>query len=358
MGSGLRFLDSSRTKALLLIKSIERPRSKTMRFRRLIASLVLATTWCAMNVHAADCTGVPAGCTEVSLTVDGRSRIYQYHLPQGSSCATTSLPVVLFLHGGNGTASAIRQALGYGSSDRNCFIYVFPEGARGAGGGVWNSGDCLGLPQGSGYTGSSTSPGCGYGLEQAGVSDVRYVRALLDDLKQRTDFDARRVYASGWSLGGGMTHRLACELSDRITAIAPIEGTMKIPPCAPPRAVPMMEWGSLGDTTSPFGGGPGDTSVPYSVAVRLAACDLPTFANPTTTFVVPSVLSAAITDSVKQWSGGRNGCRVILHTLSSQLPHDWFLADPVAFDWQETNWSFFKEYALPVGPTRRRAIHH
>jgi polyhydroxybutyrate depolymerase len=328
-----------------------------MRSYRLIVVLCLAAMSFAAAVHAADCTGAPADCTEVSLSVDHVSRIYQYHLPQGSFCAKDNLPVVLFLHGGNGTANAIRKSLGYGSSDRNCFIYVFPEGARGNGGGVWSSGDCLGLPPGSGYTGPATPPGCGYGLDQAGISDVRYVAALLDDLRLRTSFDARRVYASGWSLGGGMVHRLACELSDRITAIAPIEGTMKIPPCAPPRAVPMMEWGSLGDTTSPFAGGAGDTSVPYSVAVRLAACALPPYAEPTTSFVVPSTMSAAITDSVRQWSGGRDGCTVVLHTLSAQLPHDWLLEEPPAFDWQETNWSFFQQYAIP-STTRRRAVRH
>jgi poly(3-hydroxybutyrate) depolymerase len=312
----------------------------------------------AASVRAADCTGSPADCTQVSITVDGHSRIYQYHLPQGSSCGTTGLPVVLFLHGGNGSANGIRQELGYGSSDRNCFIYVFPEGARGMGGGVWNAGDCIGLPQGSGYIGPTTSPGCGYGLDQIGVNDIHYFTALLDDLKPRTGFDSSRVYASGWSLGGGMTHRLACELSNRITAIAPIEGTMKIPPCSPARAVPMMEWGSLGDTNSPFSGGAGDTSVPYSVAVRLAACALPQYTSPTTTFVVPSMFSSAITDSVKQWTGGRDGCTVVLHTLSAQLPHDWLLANPPAFDWQETTWSFFQQYAIPVGTTKRRAIRH
>lgn len=329
-----------------------------MRLSRRIVSLFLITATIAGTAHAADCTGLPADCTQVALTVDSRSRIYQYHLPQGSSCENTRLPVVLFLHGGNGTANAIRQSVGYASSDRNCFIYVFPEGARAEGGGVWNSGDCRGLPQGSGYTGPTVLPGCGYGLDQAGVSDVTYVSALLDDLRQRIGFDSRRVYASGWSLGGGMTHRLACELSDRITAIAPIEGTMKIPPCQPARAVPMMQWASLGDTTSPFGGGNGDTSVPYSVAVRLAACALPSYASPTTTFVVPSTLSVAVTDSVRQWSGGRDGCTVVLHTLSSQLAHDWLLADPPAFDWQEANWSFFKQFSIPASSAKRRAVRH
>jgi hypothetical protein len=145
--------------------------------------------------------GAPTGCKQVGLTVDGRSRIYQYHLPQGSSCAKTSLPVVLLLHGGNGTANGMRQSVGFGSSDKNCFIYVFPEGARGEEGGVWNSGDCLGLPQGSGYTGPAALPGCGYGLEQIGVNDAHYFPALLDDLKQRTGFvrDASMPRVGRWA---------------------------------------------------------------------------------------------------------------------------------------------------------------
>jgi len=322
------------------------------RFAILLAGCV------ALAARGAECTGRATDCTQVALTVDGHERIYQYHLPQGSSCGTANLPVVLLLHGGNGTANSVRQELGYESSDRNCFIYVFPEGFRRNEGGVWNSGDCIGLPQGSGYTGPTSGLGCGYALDQSGVNDIHYFAALLDDLKTRTPFDSRRVYASGWSLGGGMTHRLACELPDRIAAIAPIEGTMKIPPCTPTRAVPMMEWASLGDTTSPFTGGNGDTSVPYSVAVRLSVCGLPPYSTPTTSFVVTSTTSPSMTDTVKQWLGGKEGCTVVLHTLSAPLPHDWLFDDPPAFDFQEANWAFFKQYALPSAATRRRAVHH
>jgi len=155
-----------------------------------------------------------------------------------------------------------------------------------------------------------------------------------------------------------MVHRLSCELSDRITAIAPMEGTIKVSQCNAARAVPVMEWGSLGDTTSPFGGGSGDTSVPYSVFVHLTVSNLPAYQSPTSTFVVQSTIVPGATDSVKQWLGGKDGSAVILHTLSSELPHDWLNENPPAFDWQEANWTFFKQYALPVVATRHRAVRH
>jgi len=331
-----------------------------MTFRRFL--LFAIATLCASPACLAAlplCQGQPADCTEVKLVVDGWERIYQYHLPQGSSCGRTNLPVVMHLHGGGGTAGEARNQAGYTSSDRNCFIYVFPQGfIFPGGGGGWNNGDCLRLPAQSGYTGPSTHPGCGLGLDTIGINDIHYFNALLDDLKNRVSYDARRVYASGWSHGGGMAHRLSCELADRITAIAPIEGTIKIAQCQASRAVPVMEWASLGDTGSPFTGGSGDTSVPYSIAVHLAVSQLPSYTWPTTTTVVPSPLSSAITDTVKQWLGGKNGSVVILHTLSSQLLHTWLNDNPPAFDWQEINWTFFKQYSIPAETIRRRSAHH
>lgn len=325
--------------------------------KSLIQALVVMAIACSPFAEAAECNGTPSDCVEVKLTVDGIERLYQYHLPQGS-CGPASLPVVMMLHGGGGSASATRANTGYASSDTNCFIYVFPQGVLLPGGGVWTPGDCIGLPQQSGYTGPKTPPGCGFVVEQNGVNDVHYIGAVLDNLKTRAAFDARRVYAAGWSHGGGMCHRLACELSDRITAIAPIEGTIKVAQCSPSRAVPVMEWASLGDTTSPFSGGSGDASVPYSISVHLSTHQLPPYSTPTTTTVVPSVISATITDTVKQWLGGKDGSVVILHTLSSQLPHDWLFTQPLAFDWQAANWTFFKQYSLPPDTNKRRSVRH
>lgn len=324
--------------------------------RGILAATAFALALLARPIAAADCTGAPADCVETTITVDGIARIYQYHVPQSVACSTTNLPLVLFLHGGGGTANQVRASVGYETGEKNCYVEVFPQGIHYSEGALWTPGECIGLPAQSGYTGATTPPGCGYGLEQAGVSDVRYIGAVLDDLKHRVSYDARRVYAMGWSHGGGMTHRLACEMSDRITAIAPIEGTIKIAQCNPARAVPVIEWGSLGDTTSPFSGGSGDSSVPYSVSVHLVVSQLPPYASPTSTFVVPSVLNGAVTDTVKQWVGGKDESSVILHTLSAQLPHNWLFLDPVAFDWREINWTFFKQYSLPLQASKHRAV--
>lgn len=56
------------------------------------------------------------------------------------------------------------------------------------------------------------------------AADVAFVRALVDDAAVRTAIDPNRVYAMGWSNGGGMAHRLACDAADVFAAIGPVAG--------------------------------------------------------------------------------------------------------------------------------------
>ena len=59
---------------------------------------------------------------------------------------------------------------------------------------------------------------------QSVKDDIAFIGALLDAVEQSVCVDASRVYATGVSNGGGMVARLACELSDRLAAIAPVAG--------------------------------------------------------------------------------------------------------------------------------------
>lgn len=300
------------------------------------------------------CSG--PNCTEVHLTVDGRDRLYQFHLPQGANCTRSQLPVVFFFHGGGGRASSVRSAIGYSVSDANCFLLAFPEAVQYSGNGYWNIGNCLDLPPGSGYTGPATQPGCGSRAYRDGVDDVKFVAAVIDSLASQPGFtiDRARIYASGHSQGAGLSQRLACELPNRIAAIGPIEGTVKVL-CQPSRAVPVVEWQSLADTESPFSGGTGDASVPYTIGVWLSANGLSTFANPTRVTRQTSATVSSAADDILEWDRTTIGPRVVLHRLTAPLPHSWLYGypdrgGPVAFDWQTINWQFFSRFrlALPV----------
>jgi polyhydroxybutyrate depolymerase len=69
------------------------------------------------------------------------------------------------------------------------------------------------------------------------------------------------------SNGGVLAHRLACELSDRIAAIAPVAGVLGVPDCAPARPVSVLQFHGTLDTLVPFAG---NASFP-AVAPTLAA---------------------------------------------------------------------------------------
>ena len=89
------------------------------------------------------------------------------------------------------------------------------------------------------------------------VDDVKFTRALLDDLPKVVTADSKRVYATGISNGGILCYRLASELSDRVAAIAPVSGTMGMASCHPQRPVSVMHFHGTDDRFVPFNGGKG-----------------------------------------------------------------------------------------------------
>lgn len=184
--------------------------------------------------------GPAAGTHEYALTVDGRRRTYRMHVP-APVAGRAGLPVVIFLHGGGGNAELFEQVSHMNTvADGAGFVVVYPNGSGRAVDKLltWNAGDC-----------------CGYAREQ-GVDDVAFVSSLLDTLTARFRTDPTRVYVTGFSNGAMMTYRLGCELSGRITAIAPVSGAMQTPTCQPSRPLPVLILHGTADPKVPYEGGP------------------------------------------------------------------------------------------------------
>jgi polyhydroxybutyrate depolymerase len=180
-----------------------------------------------------------AGTQEREISVGGRQRTFLVHVPP-SYKPGTPVPLVLNFHGGGGNgADQQKNSKMDGVADRHGFIVVYPNGT-----GVlprrflsFNAGMC-----------------CGYAIKN-NVDDIAFVRAMLDDLERTYTIDRTRVYATGFSNGAIMSHRLGCEMSDRIAAIAPVSGPMGIPNCSPSRPVPVLYFHGTGDPAAPYQGG-------------------------------------------------------------------------------------------------------
>ncbi|MDE1152431.1 MAG: PHB depolymerase family esterase [Micavibrio sp.] len=182
-----------------------------------------------------------ANAAEYKGTVGDDSRAYYVHVPD-SLKGKKNLPVVMVLHGGGGSAENARKMTGMDeTADRNGFIAVYPEGS---GGGflasklhTWNAGLCCGASS------------------RKKIDDVTYLSQVIDALIAGYGADPARIYATGHSNGAMMSYRLACELSDKIAAIAPNAGTLLIDDCHPVRPVPMIAVHGTADPCVLYNGG-------------------------------------------------------------------------------------------------------
>jgi poly(3-hydroxybutyrate) depolymerase len=90
---------------------------------------------------------------------------------------------------------------------------------------------------------------------RAAIDDVAFIRQLLDDLKKKLPYDESRVFATGHSNGGGMTFRLAAELSDRFCAIGMVAGRMAVNNPKPTKPLPTLYIIGTNDPLMPLAGG-------------------------------------------------------------------------------------------------------
>jgi polyhydroxybutyrate depolymerase len=181
-----------------------------------------------------------------TLVHDGRERSYILHVPASLSGAGP-YPVVLVFHGGSGNAQTAIEMTGFNDvADTHGFLVVYPNGTGRFSDErllTWNGGGC-----------------CAY-AQEANVDDVGFVRAVIKDLEAVAPVDRRRIYATGMSNGGILSHRLGCEAADLIAAIAPVAGTLNFSPCAPSRPISVIMFHGTADEHLPYEGGVGRRSL-------------------------------------------------------------------------------------------------
>jgi polyhydroxybutyrate depolymerase len=171
-----------------------------------------------------------------TIMVMGKKREYVLHVPK--SGAGRPRPLVITLHGGAGSGPNVKGfSLMDPVADANGFIAAYPSGMRGLIGGTWNGGEC-----------------CGLAMEK-GSPDLEFISALIDELAGSGCVDPKRVYATGISNGGMFANHLACDLSDKIAAIAPISAAMMDSSCTPKRPVSVLIYHGTGDKFVPWEGG-------------------------------------------------------------------------------------------------------
>lgn len=269
-----------------------------------------------------------------SISSQGEMRSFRVHLPNNTA-PSSAVPLIIALHG---LGDNMNNFSGIGFSqlaNSDTFIVVYPQG------------DNL-VPLGNGWRIGSPIDGS--------YNDVQFIADLMDTLEARYLIDADRVYATGFSMGGFMTHLLACELNDRIAAIASHSGTMgtaKVSVCNAARTTPVMHIHGTGDATIDYNGGTFFSVFPYQGAEFMTTmwANIDSCNTPPDSTRLPDIRNDGYTVDEFQYTGCLDSTEVILVRVNG-LPHTWMQASN---DWNATPeiWNFFKRHTLADRDTSR-----
>lgn len=267
--------------------------------------------------------------TTMNLSSGGLSRTYRLHIPAGYQ-VDHQTPLVLVFHG-HGSNATDQESYSQFSvlADQQGFVAAYPQGTIGP----------------DSKTGWAT-----YGRTDPTIDDVHFVSDLLDTLQGGLCIDPQRIFADGISNGGGMTNLLACTLSGRIAAFAPVAGAFytSIPGgCQPGKAVPVLEFHGTSDPIVSYDGRPFYKLPPITDWLQEWATRNGCGANPSTIFQQDDV-------TAEQWPDCAQGSTLIHYRITGG-GHTWpgAINVPVlgatthTIDATAIMWDFFQQHPLP-----------
>jgi polyhydroxybutyrate depolymerase len=263
--------------------------------------------------------------TDPAIAAGQNSRAYRVHIPT-SYAADDAYPVMLVFHGYGGGAADMESVTGFSAlADEDQFIAVYPQGLT----------DIYGVP----FWASS-------GTIDLGIDEVQFTNNLLDILEADFCIDTTRIDATGFSNGGAMAGLLACQLSDRIAAFAPVSGNFYAPQggCNPDRPIPILEIHGAADQIVPYYG------IPESVNPRMPLPSIPTWLRAWATrdncADEPTTSASDASVTTMEWGGcAANG--TVIHYRIEGGGHNW----PPSLQGRSVAavlWDFFQAHPLPT----------
>ena len=277
------------------------------------------------------------------FTFEDLDRTYDLHVPEQ---LTEPAPLVLVLHGRGGDGRGVEDLTAFDAvADAEGFLVAYPDAVDGE----WNF-----IRDVPGYDDNH--------------DDLAFLVALVDHIAETQSVDLERVYIAGFSNGGFMAQRAACEDPSRFAAFASVAATGfggMLNVCQEPGNVtaPMLLMHGTKDNNIPWEGmsvtqGSQTVFITYPVSNTLAywaefnACqpaaettDLPQFGPDTYVQVMTidcpedaSVQLYAIVGGGHNWPGQAEGS---MPELFGNISHD--------INASEVIWEFFSAHHRPQG---------
>lgn len=259
------------------------------------------------------------------FTDNNIQREFYLHIP---SNLPPNSPIVYVLHGWGGSGASIMSNTAFNIlSDQNNFAVCYPTA----------------LIDGDGGTSGLSSWDCN------GLSDVNFILSLNDSLMNEYQIDNDRVFSTGFSYGGDMSHHLArCQNLDIFDAIASVGGTifdyMNI--CSSSNNISVFILHGTNDNVINYNGGNFPNYGPYmSVDDVVNNWVNYNFCSFDTSYVLLDINNDNNITDVTKYQNINTGDKVWLYKVNNGL-HTWFDVAPWGNDdfWaSEEIWNFFSQ---------------
>jgi poly(hydroxyalkanoate) depolymerase family esterase len=236
-----------------------------------------------------------------NINVNGTNRDMLVYAPKNIE---KNRPLIIQMHGYNQDAAYQKNAAKWEPvADTGRFVVVFPNGQNKA----WDTG---------------------------GDKDLNFIKAIINEMSNKYGIDKKRVYVSGFSMGGMMSYVVANKMSDQIAAIAPVSGGGA--PSTAKRAMPIMH--THGTT---------DDVVNYNSTVNTLKNWVPfnkCSSNSEKIKPYPKTKSGSAA-SLEIWSGCSDGVEIRLLTIDGK-GHWYSMDEAVSVNTSVEIWNFVKRYSL------------
>jgi polyhydroxybutyrate depolymerase len=252
-----------------------------------------------------------------SILSGGQTREYVLYIPAGYD-EKTPLPLVLLFHAAALSAKRVMELSNLNKlADEKKFIILAPEGIY-----PWIAG-----------------PTWNYRQEPGSINDIEFVKDLIKEIRSNIPIDQKRIYASGYSAGGMLSCRLACELSDVIAAIGLVAAFRCPEECKSTRSISLIAFQGTNDHMLVY------SSVQNNLSnwVKNHGC-------------IPTPKVQKISEDVSQltYSGCKDNSEVVFYRINGG-DHDW-PDSPVPMNFGKNTkdinasrllWGFFEKHPLP-----------
>jgi len=172
--------------------------------------------------------------TVVRFEQEGLLRAYVLYVPSTLVHSPGyQAPLLLVLHGLTQTPTAAERDTEFDAvAERNRVVVAYPAAYRDS----WNAGTC-----------------CGKAAAE-NLDDVAFLDNVIARIEAARAINTRRVYLAGFSNGGMMAYRYACERAGSVAAVAVASASLVTRTCRPARPISVAHFHGSADEAVPFGG--------------------------------------------------------------------------------------------------------